>query len=48
MTVQPRLTMCTTVFKLVWGLALLCYKRKVFFSGLTVEIQAFSLVNIAM
>jgi len=40
--------MCSMVFKLVWGLVLSCYKRKVFFSGLTVEIQAFSLVNIAM
>ena len=33
-TVQPRLPMCFTVFKLVWVLALLCCRRKVvFFSG---------------
>jgi hypothetical protein len=34
--------MCSTVFKLVWGLALSCCKRKViFFSGLNLEIRAF-------
>ena len=48
-TVQPRLTMCSTVFKLVWGLALSCCKRKVFFfSGLPLEIRAFSLVSVVM
>ena len=48
MTVQPRLTMCSKVFKLVWVLALLCCKRKdVFLSGLALEIEAFSLVSIA-
>ena len=45
-TVWPRLTVCSTVFKLVWGLALSCCKRKVvFFSGLALEIQAFSLAS---
>jgi len=48
-TVHPRLAMCSTVFKLVWGLALLGCKRKVvFFSGLTLEIRAFSLVSFPM
>jgi len=36
--VQPRLVMCFTVFKLVWGLELLCCKKKVVFSGLTLEV----------
>jgi len=40
-TVHPRLAMCSTVFKLVWGLALSCCKRKVvFFSGLSLDIQS--------
>lgn len=35
-TVQPRLTMCSMVFKLVQGLALLdCERNVVVFSGLT-------------
>jgi len=39
-TVQP---MCLVVFKLVWSLVLLCYKRKVvFFSGLILEAWGFS------
>jgi len=47
--VHPRLAMCSTVFKLVLGLALSCCKRKgVFFSGLTLEIRVFSLVSVAM
>ena len=47
--VQPRLAMCSMVFKQVWGLALLCCKRKVFFvSGLTLELQTFSLVSVAV
>jgi len=46
--VQSKLAMCSMVFKLVWGLALLCCKRKVFiFSGLTLEVWAFSLVSTA-
>ena len=44
-TVQPKLAMCSMAFKLVWGLALLCCKRKVVFSGMTPEVQAFSLVS---
>jgi len=35
-TVQPRLTACSMIFQLIWGLVLSCCKRKVvFFSGLT-------------
>ena len=45
-TVQPRLAMRSTVFKLLWSLALWCCKRKVvFFSSLTLEVQAFSLIR---
>ena len=39
-TVQPRLAVCSTVFKLVWSLALSCCKRKVvLFSHLTLEFE---------
>jgi len=42
-TVQTRLAECSTVFKHIWVLALSCCKRKVvFFSGLTLEVWAFS------
>ena len=38
--VQPRLALCSMLFKLVWGLALLRGKRKfVAFSGLTVSLS---------
>jgi len=48
-TVQPRLSVCSMVVTLVWGLVLLCCKRRVvFFSGLTLKAQAFSLVNTVM
>ena len=47
-TVQPRLSTCSTAFKLVWGLALSCGKRKVAFSVMTLEVQAFSLVSITV
>lgn len=48
-TSQPTLAVCSMVFKLVWGLALLCCKRKVvFFSGLTQVSGAFSLVSAVM
>ena len=44
-TVQPRLAVCSTCLKVVWGLALLCYKNEViFFSSLTLEVWAFVLV----
>ena len=47
--VQPRLAMCSTVFKLIWNVELSCCKRKVvFFSGWTLEVRAFSLVSTAM
>jgi hypothetical protein len=36
------------VFKMVWGLDLKCCGRKPFFSGLTLEIWAFSLVSVVM
>ena len=46
--VQKRLAMHSTVFKLVWGPALpFCKREVVFFSGLTLEFWAFSLVGIA-
>ena len=46
---QPRLAMCSMVFKLVWCVVLSCCKRKVvFFSGLTLEVRAFSLVTVVM
>lgn len=42
-------TGCTMVFKLVWGLVLLCCKGKtVFFSGLILETWAFNLVIVGM
>ena len=48
-TAQPRLAVCFTVFRLVWGLMLSCCKREViFFSGLILGVWAFSLVSIAM
>ena len=47
--VQTRLTVCSVVFKLVWGLALPCYRRKViFFADLTLEVWAFTLASVAM
>ena len=46
-TVQLRLALCFTVFKLAWGLVLCC-KRKVVFSGLTLEVWAFSLGTVMM
>ena len=46
--VQPRLAMGSTVFKLVWGLVLLCCERKVASFGLTLEVQAFSSVSVMM
>ena len=46
--VQPRLAVCSIVFKLVWGLSLLCWNRNVVFSGLTLEAWAFSLVSIVI
>jgi len=36
--VQPRMAMRSTVFKMIVGLALLCCKRKVVFSGFTLEV----------
>lgn len=47
-TVQPRLATCSIVFKQVWGMVLLYCKRKVVFSNLTLEIWAFSLVNVTV
>lgn len=45
-TAQSRSTMCSTVFKLVWDLEIMCCKRKaVIFSGLTLEVQVFSIVS---
>lgn len=45
-TVQTRLAMRYMVLKLVWGLVLSCCKRKaVYFSGPTLEVQAFSSVS---
>lgn len=38
-TEHPRLTVCSTVFKVVWGLELLHCKRNDFFSGLTLEVH---------
>jgi len=44
-TVQPRLVVCSMIFKWVSGLVLLRCKRKiVFFSGLSLEAQDFRLV----
>jgi len=38
-TVQPRVAMYSMVFKLIWGLVLLCCKRMVvFFSGLALGV----------
>ena len=46
-TAQPRLAMFAMVFKLVCCLMLSCCKRKVvFFSGLTLDVQAFSSVSV--
>ena len=48
-TVQPRLAVCSTVFKQVRGMVLSCCKRKaVFFSGLILEIRAISLVSVTV
>ena len=48
-TVQPGLAVCFTIFKLTWGLALLCCKRKVvFFFGPILKVQAFSLDSVMM
>ena len=48
-TVQPRLTMFSVTFKLVWGMVVSCCRRKVvFFSDLTLEIWAFSLVSVVL
>jgi len=48
-TVQQRLAMCSMVFKQVRCLMLSCCKRKfVFFSGLKLEVRAFSLVSTIM
>jgi hypothetical protein len=47
-TDQQNFAMCSMVFKLVRGLALSCCRRKVvFFSTLTLDIQACSLVSVA-
>ena len=46
-TVQPRWAVFSIIFKLVWGLILLCCKRKVVvFCGLTLKVQTFSLIII--
>ena len=34
------------VFKLIWGLELLCCKTKVVFSGFTLEVEVFILVSV--
>ena len=48
-TVRTRLAVCSMIFKLVQGLESLCWKRKaVLFSGLTLEVWAFSFVSITM
>ena len=48
-TGQPRMAVCSMVFKLTWVLVLSYCKRKiVIFSGLTLEVQAFSLVSVVM
>ena len=48
-TVQPRLAVCSMNYNLVWDLALsFCKWKDVFFSVLTREIRAFSLVSVAM
>jgi len=48
-TIHPWSAMCSTVFNLLWDLALLCCKRKiVFFSGLNLNFWAFRLVIIMM
>jgi len=44
-TVQPRLVMCFMVFELVWDLEILCFKRKAVFSGLTLDVWAFSFTS---
>ena len=45
-TLQPSPAMCSTMFKLVWGLMLPCCKGKaVFFSVLMLEIWTFGLVS---
>jgi hypothetical protein len=46
-TLQPNFATCSMSLKLAWGLALSCCRRYViFFSGLTLEIQASSLVSV--
>jgi len=48
-TIQTRLVMCSTVFKLVWDQALSCCKRKVvLWSGPTLKVWAFSLNSVVM
>ena len=48
-TVQPRLTMCSMVFKVIQGLVLSCCRRKVvFLADLTLEVEDFGLVSTAM
>ena len=45
-TIQPRLAICSTIFKLVWDLVLpRCNRKVVVFSVLT-EVQAFSVVSV--
>ena len=47
--VQLRLAMCSMIFKVIWGLALSCCRRKVVvFSGLTLEDWAFSTISVMM
>jgi len=48
-TEHPRLTVCSTVFRLIWGLELLyCKRNVVFFSGLALKVWAFSSLSVAM
>lgn len=47
-TVQLNFAMYSVVAKVVWSMALLCCKRKVSISGLTLEIQTFNLASICL
>jgi len=48
-TVQLRLAICSMVFKVIQGLALLCCKTKVvLFTGLTLEVRVFNSVSIVI
>jgi len=45
-TVQPRLAVCSMIFKLAWDSVFKCCKRNVdCFSGLTLQVQAVSVVS---